>query len=103
MEWQTRLLEELVYERVRLHVDLLELIDFEKDLSQSITRALRASGVDPDEEDATARRYIEQAWRRVEEEWTRERGSAWDHDCPLCEAPLVCPDRPAAAAAAARG
>ena len=42
MEWETRLLEELVYERVRLHVDLLELIDFEKDLSQSITRALRA-------------------------------------------------------------
>ena len=103
MEWETRLLEELVYERVRLHVDLLELIDFEKDLSQSITRALRAGGIDRDEEDATARRYIERAWRRLEEEWTRERGTDWNHDCPLCEAPLACPDRPRAAAVTARG
>ncbi|HTE55541.1 MAG TPA: hypothetical protein VK698_32025 [Kofleriaceae bacterium] len=104
MEWQSRLLEELIYERVRLHVDLLDLIDFEKDLSQSINRALQASGADPNDEDATARRYIERAWQRLEREWTRERASDWA-DCPLCEAPLQCPEDHAVTgrAAASRG
>lgn len=88
MDWQNLLLEELVYERVRLHVDLLDLIDFERDLSQSITRALQASGTDPTQEDALARRYIRRAWRRLEEEWTREQSGEWT-DCPLCEAPLA--------------
>lgn len=91
MDWQNRLLEELVYERVRLHVDLLDLMDFERDLSQSITRALRASGTDPTQEDALARRYLRRAWRRLEEEWTSERAGEWT-DCPLCEAPLTRPD-----------
>ena len=90
MDWQSRLLEELVYERVRLHVDLLDLIDFEKDLSESIARALRASGTDPNQEDRLARRYVERAWKRLEEEWTRQRSSEWA-DCPLCEAPFECP------------
>jgi hypothetical protein len=91
MDWQNLVLEELVYERVRLHVDLLDLIDFERDLSQSITRALRASGTDPAQEDALARCYIRRAWRRLEEEWTRQAAGEWT-DCPLCESPLACPD-----------
>lgn len=92
MEWQSRLLEELIYERVRLHVDLVDLIDFERDLCQSITRALRASGTHPSEEDALARRYVQKAWHRLEEEWARERARE-SMDCPLCEAPIECPDR----------
>lgn len=91
MEWQDRLLEELIYERVRLHVDLLDLVDFERDLCRSITRALRAGGADPREEDVLARRYVERAWERLEEEWTRYRKSEFA-ECPLCEAPVECPD-----------
>jgi hypothetical protein len=91
MDWQNRLLEELIYERVRLHVDLIDLIDFERDLGQSISRALREAGTDPGGEADLARRYVERAWNRLEEEWIRERGGQWT-DCPLCEAPLACPD-----------
>jgi hypothetical protein len=94
MEWQQKLLEELIYERVRLHVDLLDLIDFERDLCDSIKRALGAAGSDPSEEDAIARRYVDRAWARLQQEWERER-AADQTGCPLCEAPLECPDAPA--------
>ncbi len=94
MEWQQRLLEELIYERVRLHVDLLDLIDFERDLCESIKRALGAAGTDPAAEDAMARRYVDRAWARLQQEWERERAAEWT-DCPLCEAPFQCPDGPA--------
>ncbi|HWM84424.1 MAG TPA: hypothetical protein VNO33_01275 [Kofleriaceae bacterium] len=104
MDWQQRLLEELVYERVRLHVDLLDLIDFERDLCESIARALRASGTDPSEEEAVARSFVQRAWRRLEQEWMRERSVEWT-DCPLCEAPFECPtgDEVPARVAVSRG
>jgi hypothetical protein len=90
MDWQNRLLEELIYERVRLHVDLLDLVDFERDLCESIARALRASGTDPTEEETLARSYVQRAWQRLEDEWLRER-SGEVTDCPLCQAPFECP------------
>jgi hypothetical protein len=91
MDWQSRLLEELIYERVRLHVDLLDLVDFERDLCESIARALRAGGNDPGREEALARTYVERAWQRLEQEWTRARAGQ-PADCPLCEPPYECPD-----------
>ena len=91
MDWQNRLLEDLVYERVRQYVDVPDLIDFERDLCESIARALRASGTDPGQETPLARGYLERAWRRLEEEWARERAENW-LDCPLCEAPFECPN-----------
>ena len=90
MDWHERLLEELIYERVKLHVDLLDLVDFERDLCESIVRALRSGGTDSVEVDARARHYLDRAWRRVEQEWTRAR-AAETSNCPLCEAPFECP------------
>lgn len=90
MEWHTKLLEELVYERVRLHVDLLELVDFERDLDESIGRAMRECGIEDARAPEVARTYVALAWRRIEQEWTSGRASDW-RDCPLCEAPFECP------------
>ena len=90
MEWQHRLLEELVYERVKLHVDFLDLIDFEHDLCDSIARVLQASGTEPGQEETVARELVDQAWRRLEQEWRRERAAS-SLLCPLCEAPFECP------------
>jgi hypothetical protein len=90
MDWHERLLEELIYERVKLHVDLLDLVDFERDLGESIARALQATGAAPAEVDARARHYLDRAWRRVEAEWTRARAGE-SSSCPLCEAPFECP------------
>lgn len=94
MEWRHRLLEELVYERVRLHVNLAELIEFERDLGESIARALKACGREGLEQQELARRHLDRAWQRLEEEWEaeRRRDSEWA-ECPLCEAPYDCPPR----------
>lgn len=92
MEWHEHLLEELVYERVRLHVDFLDLIDFERDLCESITRALPRGGVDSGQDEAVAHTLIDRAFRRVEQEWRRER-AALSLLCPLCELPFECPAR----------
>lgn len=90
MAWQRRLLEELVYERVKLHVDFLDLIDFERDLCESIARVLHANGTEPGQEEAVAHELVDQAWSRLEQEWRRER---WASSllCPLCESPFECP------------
>ena len=90
MEWHARLLEELVYERVRLHVDLLDLIDFERDLCESIARAFPAGDREPGQDEAVAHTLIDRAFRRVEQEWRRERAAS-SLLCPLCELPFDCP------------
>ncbi|HYU15006.1 MAG TPA: hypothetical protein VEL05_03015, partial [Candidatus Acidoferrum sp.] len=46
---------------------------------------------DPGQEEALARSYVERAWRRLEQEWTRARAGV-PIDCPLCEPPFECPD-----------
>lgn len=89
MDMHSKLLEELIYERVRLHVDLCELLDFERDLNESITRAMKASGIADPQVSDLGRRYLEQAWHRIEVEWERER--AMGDDCPLCAGPYQCP------------
>ena len=88
MDWNQRVLEELIYERVRVHLDLAELLDFERDLDESIGRALRQAGLPPAEARALTRRHITAALRRIEEDG-RRAGEA--DGCPLCAAPLECP------------
>ncbi len=83
-DWQSALLEELIYERVRLNVDLLELVDFERELAASIERALAACGARKDR-DRLAKEHLERAWARVEREWRDAREVADDPlQCPLC-------------------
>jgi hypothetical protein len=60
---ERRILEELVYERVRLAVDPGELTAFATDLARSIRRgAPEAAGA---EGHVFARRLLVRAWRRV--------------------------------------
>ncbi|GAB4507889.1 MAG: hypothetical protein Tsb0020_55810 [Haliangiales bacterium] len=93
---EQRILEELIYDRVRSNVNLCQLIVIEQELDDSIQRALggsaddaddgaddadgadgndRASGDrDPDGADAAlAAACLERAWSRLEREWRRLR------------------------------
>ena len=72
MNMEQRILEELIYERVRASVNLCQLVIFEQDLDKSIQRAL---GNDDPTGSALTRRYVAAAWRRLEKEWhdMRER------------------------------
>lgn len=82
MDWNTRVLHDLVYERVRNHVDLVSLVELEHEIAEYVERALaRGGGSTPGEEDAASRRLLDEAWERVESEWRRMR----EADCPLCE------------------
>jgi hypothetical protein len=74
-----RILEELIYERVRLSINLCQLVIFEQDLEKSIHRAMSARG-DAKEQDALAREYIDKAWTRVQAEWEQLRGNLDDLD-----------------------
>ena len=63
-----RILEELIYERVRLAVDLCELLDFESDLSVSTERALKKCARSPEERSRLTLDYLRRAWQRVADE-----------------------------------
>jgi hypothetical protein len=65
---ERRILEELIYERVRVSVDLCELMSFELDLSASIERALVACVESPGERSDLTLDYLQRAWERVSEE-----------------------------------
>ena len=69
-----QILEELIYERVRLSINLCQLVIFEQDLEKSIDRAMNARAGSPERRAALAREYIDKAWRRVQEEWEELRG-----------------------------
>jgi hypothetical protein len=86
--WHEKLLQELIYERVMLHIDLVDLIGFERELEEGIKRAMQASGVTADEWAARARQYLDDAWERAEKEWDCLRAEPGDGDCPLCDGPL---------------
>jgi hypothetical protein len=70
-----RILEELIYERVRLSVNLCQLVIFEQDLEKSIHRAMSARAGGLQEQEALAREYIDKAWRRVQAEWEQLRSN----------------------------
>lgn len=75
-----RILQELIYERVRGSVNLCQLVIFERDLSSSVQRAHdHREGVNAPE---LARQYMDDAWQRLEEEWRemRDRFDDLDHD-----------------------
>jgi aspartate oxidase len=88
-----RLIEELVYERVRLDADLRALIDLERELSHSFRRALVEAHARGDGEEVarTIERALERALTRVTAELVQAAEEEGDGDCPLCEAPLACP------------
>ncbi len=87
MHWNSRVMQDLVYARVRCHVDLLSLVDLEIELGESIERALQESGELEEGADLMSRRLLDEAWRRLEAEWRETR----DMDCPLCSGPYECP------------
>lgn len=104
-ELAAKLLEELIYERVRAHVDLLELGLFEADLDLSIRRVLAdldrstaAENAEPDAEEppsaVLATSLIDRAWTRVVSEWESRQagelddlddGHDLDDECPICK------------------
>ncbi len=69
MNLEKRILQELIYERVRVSVNLCQLVIFEQDLDKSIERAMAACAMPTRECDKLAGNYIEDAWRRLEREW----------------------------------
>ena len=89
MDWNSRVLRELVYERVRCHVDLLSLVDFERELEDSIDRAREAGGAATPDADRVSRGLLDDAWRRLEAEWREVR----DAECPLCAVNHECAEQ----------
>jgi hypothetical protein len=63
-----KILEELVYERVKITVDLCELMAFEEDLAVSIDRALTSCAGSPEERSSLALEYLQRAWERLSDE-----------------------------------
>ena len=75
-----RILQELIYERVRGSVNLCQLVVFERDLGSSVQRAHgnpEGAGANASE---LARQYIDDAWQRLEEEWQEMRDRFGDMD-----------------------
>ncbi len=59
-----RIIEELIYERVQLDADLQELLELERDLGDSLRRAI-AEAAPPDEAVALTDRCIARVFRRM--------------------------------------
>jgi hypothetical protein len=74
-----RVLEELIYERVKLTVDFMELLQFEKDLRVSLMRALDDCPDSATQRDALVFDYLHRAWERVTD---HVLGRLWDDDLP---------------------
>jgi len=68
-----RILQELIYERVRVGVNLCELVAFERELDYSIKRALAACPEPVEQRGHIARKYVDDAWQRIEAEWDELR------------------------------
>jgi hypothetical protein len=86
------LIEELVYERVRLDADLLRMRDLDLELAAGVKRALDGVRGTPAELARLMDRSIERACIRVAAELVEEREApSPTDDCPLCERPLACP------------
>jgi hypothetical protein len=80
MDSNTRVLQDLVYERIRDHIDLVSLVDLERELAEIIERARRKDGEAAADAAAVSRRLFDEAWQRLEAEWRHVR----DSECPLC-------------------
>jgi hypothetical protein len=83
------LIDELVYERVRLDADLVAMRDLERELATSLRRALAESRGDPTETSALLDRAVERAFVRVTDELVEAAARDVAGECPLCDRPIV--------------
>jgi hypothetical protein len=67
------LVEELVYQQMIAHYDLVELAMFECELTASIAEALRRAGEAPAAPEVVAAGLVERAWERVGMRWRELR------------------------------
>jgi len=76
-----QILQELIYERIRLSINLYQLVLFEQDLERSIERAMNSCSQSDIERKKLAREYVDAAWSRVKLEWERLRDDReWNDD-----------------------
>jgi hypothetical protein len=72
---EQRILEEMIYDRVRATVNLCQLVILEQELDENIQRAIGRTDADADgdtvlpEPAALARAHVQRAWLRLEREW----------------------------------
>jgi hypothetical protein len=66
---EQRILDELIYDRVRETVNLCQLVIIEQELDESIRRAVHGAGADGPTPAALARAHLQRAWQRLESEW----------------------------------
>lgn len=66
---EKRILDEMIYDRVRAAVNMCQLIIIERELDESIQRANRAAGVTHPLPAALAHEHLQRAWQRLEDEW----------------------------------
>lgn len=73
---EQKILEELIYEKVRLSLDMCALLEFEADLAASIERALAQCARSPAERSDLAMSYLTTAWERLGDEVMTELAEA---------------------------
>ena len=71
---EQRILEEMIYDRVRATVNLCQLVIIEQELDENIQRAMddgmgAGTGAGCPESAALAREHLQRAWQRLEREW----------------------------------
>jgi hypothetical protein len=97
MTTERRILDELVYGRVRSTVNLCQLVIIEQELEENIQRAMApgeeamgpAVGGDAGE---LAREYVQRAWERLVREWSALREDLARAECPRCVHGMGCAD-----------
>jgi hypothetical protein len=80
MDWNNQVLRDLVYERMRQHVDLVAVVELEHEIADSVERAVELGGGGEGEASELSRDLLDEAWSRLEAEWNVLR----DAECPLC-------------------
>lgn len=66
---EQKILDEMIYDRVRSCVNLCQLVIIEQELDESIERAIRDLEDDRPRPSALAREHLQRAWQRLEREW----------------------------------
>lgn len=80
------LAEELVTEMVRQHIDVIGLIELERDVIDAVGGIADGMGAGAESIPAAAlaASLIDQAFRKVEAEWRRERAVCATDECVCC-------------------
>jgi hypothetical protein len=66
---EQRILEEMIYDRVRATVNLCQLVIIEQELDENIQRAIQGMGAGRPQPAELAREHLQRAWQRLESEW----------------------------------